>query len=767
MALSGSFGSNFAGGYRIQIDWTATQNIPNNASTITARLYLVSLGSSYTISSSSSKTGSTSILGTTSNFTATAGLSGNQKKLLHTQTYSTDHNADGTKSASIGGTFNIDVNLGGQVSTVSTSQTVTLDAIPRTSTVSSNISWTALNNLAFSISRASSAFTHRAELRVGGTLIKTIDSLTTSGTFSFNLAENTTIIQRINANNKDTTTAEITLYSYSSGTLVGSTTKTGTVLAPSTTDISISSPYTVGNDMDISASKYLNTPDLSHVVEITLGTWTKEFTRTTLTSFTWTPTSAEITSMLGQMAGGTSKVATVTYTTFYNGVQVRNPRTFNMTFTVDEQAPTFSASQISYVDSNSTTTAITGNNQYIIQGQSTLSVSINSPATGKNGATISQYVITVNGVSVTRTSTGTHVFGVVNSSANVTLSVKAVDSRGNSTTVSKAITVIPHSAPNISAQGVRANGFDTSTTISMSGSFSALSVAGATRNYVQTLQYRYRSASGTFTSWTGASFTTNGTTWTGTSFSLTLSTTESYTFEMRISDRFTTKTVTFSISAGSPLMFLDSTNKALGINRFPEVPYRLDVDGGGRLSGNLLVGSLNVSGTSNLGTLIASSTHSNGNLSVGGYITGRIDFKDGNVFFADTTSNVYFGGTTSFARSQTPISSGVLSLSNGWTNYNNTSGTYELAGYTKLASGQVILKGLIKGGLVGSGYTITTLPSGCRPAKTQMFAVIDGGNNVARLTVSNLGVITTIPPNGTTLNNGWLSLDGVSFYAEQ
>lgn len=45
MALSGTINKDFGGGYRIQIEWTATQNISANTSTITAKFYLISLGS--------------------------------------------------------------------------------------------------------------------------------------------------------------------------------------------------------------------------------------------------------------------------------------------------------------------------------------------------------------------------------------------------------------------------------------------------------------------------------------------------------------------------------------------------------------------------------------------------------------------------------------------------------------------------------------------------------------------------------------------------
>ncbi|WP_242228402.1 hypothetical protein, partial [Listeria monocytogenes] len=66
MASRGTiYGPKLDGGYRLEIDWSATQDYGSNKSTVTAKVYWHSLGSSYTINSSETKTGRTKIDGTT------------------------------------------------------------------------------------------------------------------------------------------------------------------------------------------------------------------------------------------------------------------------------------------------------------------------------------------------------------------------------------------------------------------------------------------------------------------------------------------------------------------------------------------------------------------------------------------------------------------------------------------------------------------------------------------------------------------------------
>lgn len=118
------------------------------------------------------------------------------------------------------------------------------------------------------------------------------------------------------------------------------------------------------------------------------------------------------------------------------------------TLTIVNANPIFVASQVTYKDTNSATVAVTGNNQHIVQNKSVLSVTFTA-ATAVKGATIASYVVTVNGVAKPATAAGTVEFGTINANSDISLSVTAIDSRGNSTPVYKTVTVIPYAEPTV------------------------------------------------------------------------------------------------------------------------------------------------------------------------------------------------------------------------------------------------------------------------------------------------------------------------------
>jgi hypothetical protein len=130
----GTFENKFQTGYGIELDWRiVSQSIANNTSTIEAKLFWCSYGSSYFVDSSVKKPGNITINGSVGGFTEpNAGLNGNQRKLLHTFTRVVTHNTDGTKSITISGRFDCQVTLSGNYKeSVSVSGTAVLDKINR------------------------------------------------------------------------------------------------------------------------------------------------------------------------------------------------------------------------------------------------------------------------------------------------------------------------------------------------------------------------------------------------------------------------------------------------------------------------------------------------------------------------------------------------------------------------------------------------------------------------------------------------------------
>ena len=220
MAETGTIQEAIRTGYRLQIAWSVdSQSVANNTSTVTAKVQLVSTGSSYTINSTASKSGSLTINGTKYSFSFTAALSGNQTKTLYTKTVTVSHNADGTKTCSFSATCGINVTLSGTYyGNVTASGSGTFDTIARASTISSvtsSVSVTGSNAVTVSISRKASSFTHTVVFSFGS-YSNTQTGIGTSASY--------TIPQSwLNAiPNATSGTAKVTVTTYSGSTKIGS-----------------------------------------------------------------------------------------------------------------------------------------------------------------------------------------------------------------------------------------------------------------------------------------------------------------------------------------------------------------------------------------------------------------------------------------------------------------------------------------------------------------------------------------------------------------
>lgn len=251
-------------------------------------------------------------------------------------------------------------------------------------------------------------------------------------------------------------------------------------------------------------------------------------------------------------------------TTFYS--------TINTTMKVVSANPTFS--NYTYSDTNSTITAITGNNQVLVANKSTLSVVISSAnkAVANKQATMKTYLASLSGktVSANYSSSGNTLNFTSNAftAGTQTLSVKATDSRGNYTIVNKNVTVVGYSNPVINAVAQRVNNFENNTSITFSGSISPITVGGTRKNdLVGNVQYRYKNQNtSTWGSWTNltASVASNGTL-TITGITLSLANTSSWDMQVKVQDKLATTTKSIVISQGQPQFFVgDDGRVAVG-----------------------------------------------------------------------------------------------------------------------------------------------------------------------------------------------------------
>lgn len=240
--------------------------------------------------------------------------------------------------------------------------------------------------------------------------------------------------------------------------------------------------------------------------------------------------------------------------------------TITKTLSIINGNPTFSSSNISYKDNNSTTTAVTGNNQQMVQSLSKLLVTITS-ATAKKGASITKYDATINNVTKSITSAGNIDFGTINSSNNLTLSVKVTDSRGNTTTATKTVTFLAWSLPTAVISLKRKNNYEDETYLTVNASFSSVN----TKNKL-TIQYQYKKT--TDSSYSSLATISNNT-------KVTMSKDKNYAWDYKVilKDSFGTTTYNLTLAKGKFILFVDTKKLSVGVNCFPAKAESLEVNG--------------------------------------------------------------------------------------------------------------------------------------------------------------------------------------------
>lgn len=245
MASSGSFsGSIVSGHYKLRVDWSQAKNVSANTSTITCKMYLVNDWSL----SIGSRSNTCTINGTAVSYSSSA-ISTTGTHSLGTASSTVSHNSDGTKSITIKAVFNMRATISSTYyESITASATVTLDSIPRASSVSA----TSVNLGAAStitISRASSSFTHTLTYKFGsasGTIVTKTTAASVSWTPPLSLASQIP--------NATTGTCTITCTTYSGTTSIGSKTCTHTLTVPASVKPTIGSLTAERIDGDVPAN---------------------------------------------------------------------------------------------------------------------------------------------------------------------------------------------------------------------------------------------------------------------------------------------------------------------------------------------------------------------------------------------------------------------------------------------------------------------------------------------------------------------------------
>lgn len=597
MALSGSAYTSFHR-HRLVIEWSATQSIANNNSTVTAKVYLQGMDAYSAINAPATNSGSVTVNGTTRSFTANSNLSAYQKKLLTTQTFTVGHNNDGSKSFSFSTTYNVNATLSGTFHGNKTaSGTGVLNNIPRHSSLNAIPTFTIPNNSTFSITRQSSSFTHNLTFWVAKNnnptldnddhwqYIKSLDNVSTSGSFSFTPAEFSTMLGYMGTS----TSWKGKIKLWTNGISGMSDQRYMFITPPTNSQASGGSIKLIaGQVLSGTLSNFNSNTNFSYDLTLKWGRWSKAIlTNHKSASFSYTLTQADVDTMLSYVKN--DKVGTGNISTWskYNGTRFRTEwggQTLTGNVDEDTTKPVISKTA-TYADTNTASVGITGSNQAILQGQSTVEVKIPSAfASPRGSATLTNISASIGGTTVSASYTGadqTLTINKPNSASNTSLVITITDSRGFTESQSTNITVYPYSAPNVGFRVTRLNGFQEETDIRVNSTWSPVTVGGVNKNTVSSVRYRTKKTDDTvWSGYTAIPVTTTATAITSSNVRITLDNSFSWNVELSITDKLGTYTNVLDAPAGKPIMFLDAETRSVVIGALPTGKGRLEMVGG-------------------------------------------------------------------------------------------------------------------------------------------------------------------------------------------
>lgn len=243
-----------------------------------------------------------------------------------------------------------------------------------------------------------------------------------------------------------------------------------------------------------------------------------------------------------------------------------NGNTFSVRGT---EVPTFT--NFAYEDSNTTIVNVTGNKSYIVKNLSSLKVIISSAnkMVAKNSATAKSYEISCGNRTISvnyGTGDVSGILGTISVYGNTDIFVKAIDSRGLSTTKKITIAIIDY--VNIAQKNTfaRVNNFENSTILVTKGSFSLVKCGMDNKNSITSVRYRYAKVEATYGStWSTLTPIVNGENYTCPNVTLDLDNQSSWKIQVEVKDKFKTSVVELTVSEGIPILYINSSKKNVGI----------------------------------------------------------------------------------------------------------------------------------------------------------------------------------------------------------
>lgn len=333
MASSGTISKKITG-REYRIEWSASQSIANNESTITCVHKLIN-DATYSLYIDPREINCT--VGSDVKSTTSPGIStgGGSTITLGTTTHKVKHDNDGSKSVTITGIFYIQATLSGNyLNSITATGSVTLDTIARISEPTVSASSVQMGkSVTITTNRKADSLTHTLSYSFGGATGTIATGVGAS--YAWTVPD---LVSKISG--KKSGTCTITCKTYSGSTLIGSDTVTLTLTIPDrSTPTTSASTVKMGESVTIYTNR--GSTGFTHTLEWKVGSSTGTFTSVGA-SKAWTPPK----SLAAQTGNKTSADCTITCKT-YNGSLLVGTATLTITLTVpDATVPKLSASSV-------------------------------------------------------------------------------------------------------------------------------------------------------------------------------------------------------------------------------------------------------------------------------------------------------------------------------------------------------------------------------------------------------------------------------------
>lgn len=551
-----------------KIVWSSSSNgSAANSSTVTATLY-VARTDSYTT------TGTWefgfNVGGSTAFENPHASVSSSWVAMKTITNSNVAHNADGTGTCFIEGYCIGPEGTSMAGHAVSGSQTVNLDRIPRYATSNQSLNSKTVNSIKMNWSSDSTIDYIWYSINNGSSWTAVGSVNASSGNYTISgLSPNTAYNIKTRVRRKD---SQLTT---DSSVLSVTTYQIATLASVPNVNIGAEQTITWNNPGSSAISLKLCKTDNTQIINYGTVTGTsKKVTPTASTIYALTPNSNTYT-------------ARYILTTTVNGTNYTNSKDF--VFTVTNSNPTFS--NFTFKNVNTTTyngskklDDLTGSDQILVKGFSNVQATISdaNKAVARNSATLKSYSLTIGSKSATNSTLSYPLNMTANAVDNSNIVVAAVDSRGNSTKVTKTATYKAYTDLVISSlTATRSNnGVGTTLTIAFNGTFWNGNF-GSILNTIVSATYKYRKT--TDSSWSSEIAVTP--TISGGNYSasitpnITFAVESSYYIYITVKDYLETRTYQITVGAGTPALAIYKDRVAIGKKYDTSEGSKLQVNG--------------------------------------------------------------------------------------------------------------------------------------------------------------------------------------------